>query len=105
MACFIMHRGNMMPQDVYAAVATIKTARTIQLVDSCPTTGSMRAKATCMRCMISNTMAIAEVMLDPTYSKHIFVHWHVGEGIKDNKKVATATTEGRDTKEDYGDEF
>ena len=33
----LMYRGDVVPKDVNAAVATIKTKRTIQFVDWCPT--------------------------------------------------------------------
>ncbi|KAF5184697.1 Tubulin alpha chain [Thalictrum thalictroides] len=33
MACCLMYRGDVVPKDVNAAVATIKTKRTIQFVD------------------------------------------------------------------------
>jgi tubulin alpha len=34
---FVVHRGDVVPKDVNAAIATIKTKRTIQFVDWCPT--------------------------------------------------------------------
>merc|ERR550537_1686118 len=37
MACCLMYRGDVVPKDVNAAVATIKTKRTIQFVDWSPT--------------------------------------------------------------------
>lgn len=37
MASCMMYRGDVVPKDVNAAVATIKTKRTIQFVDWCPT--------------------------------------------------------------------
>merc|ERR1719453_2975575 len=37
MACCMMYRGDVVPKDVNAAVATIKTKRTIQFVDWSPT--------------------------------------------------------------------
>ncbi len=37
MACCLMYRGDVVPKDVNAAVASIKTKRTIQFVDWCPT--------------------------------------------------------------------
>merc|ERR1719469_1410434 len=37
MACCLMYRGDVVPKDVNAAVATIKTKRTIQFVDWCHT--------------------------------------------------------------------
>ena len=36
-ACAMMYRGDVVPKDVNASVATIKTKRTIQFVDWCPT--------------------------------------------------------------------
>jgi tubulin alpha len=35
MACCLMYRGDVVPKDVNAAVATIKTKRTVQFVDWC----------------------------------------------------------------------
>jgi hypothetical protein len=37
MACCMMYRGDVVPKDVNSAVATIKTKRTVQFVDWCPT--------------------------------------------------------------------
>ncbi len=37
MACCLMYRGDVVPKDVNASVASIKTKRTIQFVDWCPT--------------------------------------------------------------------
>ncbi|KAJ0079061.1 hypothetical protein Patl1_22915 [Pistacia atlantica] len=37
MACCLMYRGDVVPKDVNGAVATIKTKRTVQFVDWCPT--------------------------------------------------------------------
>ena len=37
MACCLLFRGDVVPKDVNAAIATIKTKRTIQFVDWCPT--------------------------------------------------------------------
>ena len=37
MACCLLFRGDVVPKDVQAAIATIKTKRTIQFVDWCPT--------------------------------------------------------------------
>ncbi|RUS82403.1 hypothetical protein EGW08_009855 [Elysia chlorotica] len=37
MACCLLYRGDVVPKDVNAAIATIKTKRTIQFVDWCPT--------------------------------------------------------------------
>lgn len=36
-ACCLLYRGDVVPKDTQAAVASIKTKRTIQFVDWCPT--------------------------------------------------------------------
>ena len=97
----MMYRGDVVPKDVNAAVATIKTKRTIQFVDWSPTgfkcginyqpptvvPGGDLAKVMRACCMISNSTAIAEVMsridhkFDLMYAKRAFVHHYVGEGI------------------------
>merc|ERR1739846_184145 len=103
MACCLMYRGDVVPKDVNAAVATIKTKRTIQFVDWCPTgfkcginyqpptvvPGGDLAKVMRAVCMIST--AIAEVFsridhkFDLMYAKRAFVHWYVGEGIEEGE--------------------
>merc|ERR1711972_636063 len=74
-ACCMMYRGDVVPKDVNASVATIKTKRTIQFVDWFPTgfkcginyqpptvvPGGDLAKVMRACCMISNSTAIAEV--------------------------------------------
>ena len=74
MACCLMDRGVVVPKYVNAAVATIKTKRTIQFVDWLPTDflcgindqprtvvpGGDLAKKMRAVCMISNSNAIAE---------------------------------------------
>lgn len=37
MACCLLYRGDVVPKDVNAAVANVRTKRTIQFVDWCPT--------------------------------------------------------------------
>merc|ERR1719264_1707431 len=95
----MMYRGDVVPKDVNAAVATIKTKRTIQFVDWCPTgfkcginyqpptvvPGGDLAKVMRAVCMIFNSTAIAEVFsridhkFDLMYAKRAFVHWYVGK--------------------------
>merc|ERR1712244_3111 len=74
MACCLLYRGDVVPKDVNAAIATIKTKRSIQFVDWCPTgfkvginyqpptvvPGGDQAKVARAVCMLSNTTAIAE---------------------------------------------
>merc|ERR1712182_20191 len=105
MACCLMYRGDVVPKDVNAAVATIKTKRTIQFVDWSPTgfkcginylpptvvPGGDLAKVMRAVCMISNSTAIAEVMsridhkFDLMYAKRAFVHHYVGEGMEEGE--------------------
>merc|ERR1711907_769311 len=105
MACCMMYRGDVVPKDVNAAVATIKTKRTIQFVDWSPTgfkcginyqpptvvPGGDLAKVMRACCMISNSTAIAEVMsridhkFDLMYAKRAFVHHYVGEGMEEGE--------------------
>uniref|UniRef100_A0A674ADG5 Tubulin, alpha 7 like n=1 Tax=Salmo trutta TaxID=8032 RepID=A0A674ADG5_SALTR len=96
MACCMLYRGDVVPKDVNAAIATIKTKRTIQFVDWCPTgfkvginyqpptvvPGGDLAKVQRAVCMLSNTTAIAEAWarldhkFDLMYAKRAFVHWY-----------------------------
>ncbi|CAM40126.1 alpha tubulin [Leishmania braziliensis MHOM/BR/75/M2904] len=105
MSCCLMYRGDVVPKDVNAAIATIKTKRTIQFVDWCPTgfkcginyqpptvvPGGDLAKVQRAVCMIANSTAIAEVFaridhkFDLMYSKRAFVHWYVGEGMEEGE--------------------
>ncbi|KAG6750755.1 hypothetical protein POTOM_045265 [Populus tomentosa] len=105
MACCLMYRGDVVPKDVNSAVATIKTKRTVQFVDWCPTgfkcginyqpptvvPGGDLAKVQRAVCMISNNTAVAEVFsridykFDLMYSKRAFVHWYVGEGMEEGE--------------------
>ncbi|KAK5895132.1 hypothetical protein CesoFtcFv8_011752 [Champsocephalus esox] len=90
---------------VNAAIATIKTKRSIQFVDWCPTgfkvginyqpptvvPGGDLAKVQRAVCMLSNTTAIAEAWarldhkFDLMYAKRAFVHWYVGEGMEEGE--------------------
>jgi tubulin alpha len=105
MAVCLMYRGDIVPKDVTQAVAQIKTKRTIQFVDWCPTgfkcginsqppfavPGGDLAKVTRAVAMLSNTTAIGEVFsrldqkFDLMYAKRAFVHWYVGEGMEEGE--------------------
>ncbi|CAM4801719.1 unnamed protein product [Rotaria magnacalcarata] len=105
MACCLLFRGDVVPQDVNRAVAVIKTKRSIQFVDWCPTgfkvginyqptsvvPGSDMAPVPRAVCMLSNTTAIAEAWarldhkFDLLYTKRAFVHWYVGEGMEEGE--------------------
>ncbi|VDK52180.1 unnamed protein product [Anisakis simplex] len=105
MAVCLLYRGDVVPKDVNAAIATIKTKRGIRFVDWCPTgfkvginyqpptsvTGGDLAEVHRAVCMLSNTTAIAEAWarlnhkFDLMYSKRAFVHWYVGEGMEEGE--------------------
>ena len=105
MACCLLYRGDVVPKDVNAAIATIKTKRSIQFVDWCPTgfkvginyqpptvvPGGDLAKVQRAVCMLSNTTAVAEAWarldhkFDLMYAKRAFVHWYVGEGMEEGE--------------------
>uniref|UniRef100_A0A914IC81 Tubulin alpha chain n=1 Tax=Globodera rostochiensis TaxID=31243 RepID=A0A914IC81_GLORO len=105
MACCLLFRGDVVPKDVNAAIASVKTKRSIQFVDWCPTgfkvginyqppttvPGGDLAKVQRAVCMLSNTTAIAEAWIrldhkfDLMYAKRAFVHWYVGEGMEEGE--------------------
>lgn len=103
MACTLLYRGDVVSKDVTATLAKIKTNRSIQFVDWCPTgfktglnnqpptivPGSEFAKVSRAVCMLANTTAIAESWcnidkkFDLMFAKRAFVHWYVGEGMEE----------------------
>ncbi|KAI9492074.1 tubulin alpha-3 chain [Zychaea mexicana] len=105
MSCCLLYRGDVVPKDTNAAIANIKTKRTIQFVDWCPTgfkvgincrppaavPGGDLANVQRALCMLSNTTAIAEAWarldhkFDLMYAKRAFVHWYVGEGMEEGE--------------------
>ncbi|KAK1346789.1 LOW QUALITY PROTEIN: hypothetical protein QTO34_000649 [Cnephaeus nilssonii] len=101
MACCLLYHGDVLPKDDNTTIAAIKTNRSIQFVDWCPTgfkvginyqpptvvPGGELAKVH----MLSNTTAIAKAWacldykLDLMYAKRAFVHWYVGEGMEEGE--------------------
>jgi len=104
-ACCVIFRGDVVPKDVNAAVALIKTKRTVQFVDWCPTgfksgvnsspptvvPGGDLARVKRAVTMITNNTAISELFMrtdekfDLMYAKRAFVHWYVGEGMEEGE--------------------
>ena len=105
MACSLQYRGDIAPNQICPAILKIKSSKTIQFVDWCPTgfkvginsqpptcvPGGDLAKVMRSVCMISNSTSIAEVFgrldkkFDLMYAKRAFVHWYVGEGMEEGE--------------------
>merc|ERR1711991_860615 len=105
MACCLMYRGDVVSKDVNKSVSMIKTKRSIQFVDWCPTgfkvginfqpptivPNSDMAKTNRGVCLVANSTAISEVFsridhkFDIMYAKRAFVHWYVGEGMEEGE--------------------
>ena len=105
MSICLLYRGDVVPRDVNAAIANVKTQKTIQFVDWCPTgfkvginyqpptivPGGDLAKVQRAVCCLANTTAIMEAWarldykFDLMYSKRAFVHWFVGEGMEEGE--------------------
>lgn len=102
MACCMLYRGDVVPKDINASVATIKSKRSIKFVDWCPTgfkvginyqpptvvpSGDI-ARVQRALCLLSNTTAIIESFsrldhkFDLMYGKRAFVHWYLSEGME-----------------------
>jgi len=105
MAVCLLYRGDVVPKDVNASIASIKLNKTVQFVDWCPTgfkvginyqpptvvPGGDLAKVQRAVCMLANTTAIQEAWarldhkFDLMYAKRAFVHWYVGEGMEEGE--------------------
>lgn len=95
MACCMLYRGDVVPQEINSAIANVKMDKTIQFVDWCPTgfkvginnqpptvvPGGDQAKTTRAVCMLCNNTAIVEAWarlnrkFDLMFAKRAFVHW------------------------------
>ncbi len=105
MSCCLLYRGDVVPKDVNKAISSLRTKRTIQFVDWCPTgfkvginyqaptivpNGDL-AKVQRAACLLSSTTAIAEAWarldhkFDLLYAKRAFVHWYIGEGMEEGE--------------------
>lgn len=105
MAVALLYRGDVVPRDCTAAIASLKAKTSFNLVEWCPTgfklginyqkpvrvPGGELAPVDRSVSMLSNTTAIAEAWgrldhkFDLMYSKRAFVHWYVGEGMEEGE--------------------
>ena len=105
MAMCLMMRGDIVPKDTCCIVCNIKTRRTVEFVDWCPSSfkcgiiyqppavvpGGDIAKTSRAVCMISNSTAIADVFsrinqkFDLMYARRAFVQWYTSEGMEDGE--------------------
>ncbi len=105
MACCILYRGDVIPKDVNASIASIKSKKHVEFVDWCPTgfkvginyqpptvipNGDLALVPRAV-CMLANTTAIADAWaridhkFDLMFAKRAFVHWYVGEGMEEGE--------------------
>ena len=110
MACCLMYRGDVLPKDMNAAVATIKSKKTVNFADFSPTgfkvginhspatvvPGGDTAKTLRSLLMVANSTSIKDVVgrmnhkFDLMYGRgnrvtRAFVHWYVGEGMEEGE--------------------
>ena len=105
MACCLMYRGEVVPKDVNSSIATIKSKKTVNFVDWCPTgfkvgiakpgpvviPGGDSAKTDKGCMMISNTTALGEVWKKVyarflvLYGSRAFTHTYIGEGMEEGE--------------------
>lgn len=98
----MLYRGDVVPKDVNSAIAEIKSRKSIQFVDWCPTgfkiginhkaptaiDGGDLARVSKGASMLASTTAIAEAWssidhkFDMMFSKRAFVHWYLNEGME-----------------------
>uniref|UniRef100_A0AAY4EGU2 Tubulin/FtsZ 2-layer sandwich domain-containing protein n=1 Tax=Denticeps clupeoides TaxID=299321 RepID=A0AAY4EGU2_9TELE len=82
MACCLLYRGDVVPKDVNAAIATIKTKRTIQFVDWCPTGFKVDGR---------DRNAVNSVSLPPSHFHHTdALYWWVIQSSKQQKNQNTS---------------
>ncbi|CAL6004980.1 Alpha-tubulin [Hexamita inflata] len=109
-ACSMVYRGNVVPKDVEAACCYLKTKRTVQFIDWCPTEFKVginlrapeifykspesdiaRVQRSCM--LIANHTSISDVWniiatnFDILFAQRTFVHHYVHDGIEESEFV------------------
>ncbi|KAM7320033.1 hypothetical protein ACRRTK_020476 [Alexandromys fortis] len=91
MACYLLYHGDVVPKDVSAAIAMIKTKCSSQFVDWCPTGFKVGINCgTWWRPGQGPESCVHEEQyhshkFDLMYAKCVFVHWYVGEGMEEGE--------------------
>ncbi len=105
MACCLLFRGDVKPNEANEATSNLKAKKAFQFVEWCPTgfkiginerkptilPGSIMAPINKAVCALANTTAIVEAWsrldakFDLMFSKRAFVHWYVGEGMEEGE--------------------
>jgi tubulin alpha len=105
MACCMMYRGDVVPKDVNAAVAVIKSKTTIKFVEWCPTgfkvginyqpptviPGGDLAKVQRALLMVSNSTAVVDAwtnmgkIFDVMLANRAFLHIFVADGMEEQE--------------------
>jgi tubulin alpha len=105
MACCLLFRGDIVAKETTIAVEKMRTQRTVQFVDWCPTgfkiginpepptyvADGEQAPVKRAVTLLANTTAIVDAWervnnkFDLMYAKRAFVHWYVGEGMEEGE--------------------
>lgn len=105
MSCVLLYRGDVSPTDVNNSIVSIKSKRSINFVDWCPTgfkiginyqppttvPGGDLAATTRAVTMLSNTTSIKSAWksllkkFNMMYAKRAFIHHYVGEGMEEGE--------------------
>lgn len=73
MACCMLYRGDVVPKDVNAAIAAIKTKRTIQFVDWCPT--GFKVLSNLLLSIQLSTLPSSDLSLEPCLTRCCIVYY------------------------------
>ncbi|KAL1123155.1 hypothetical protein AAG570_002242 [Ranatra chinensis] len=92
-ACCLLYRGDVVPKDVNAAIASLKNSFKVGINYQPPTVvpGGDLAKLSRAVCMISNTTAIREAWerlnhkFNLMFSRKAFLHWYINEGLEESE--------------------
>ncbi|KAI6661015.1 Alpha-tubulin [Oopsacas minuta] len=107
MACCLLYRGDILPNDITRSIEHIKELNSIKFVEWCPTgfkvginsqppvfpPGGDMAKIDRSVCLLANNTAITSPWnrinekFDRMFAKRAFVHWYIGEGMEEGEFI------------------